>query len=157
MPGRVWTEALDVAAAPLSVASYETERRAGEGATDAAVDPAILERLRSLGYLGARSPQGDRNLAAMHFEAGRYAEAAAAYEDLVRQHPEDSGLQTSLAAALGALGRLDEALEHLEVALRLDPINPEAHHNRAVIFERQGKREAAREEYRTALRYNPQY
>ena len=158
MPGRVWTEGLDVNAEPPSVASYETERsRGGEGATDAAVDPAILERLRSLGYLGARSPEGDRNLAALHFEAGRYAEAVEAYEGLVRQHPEDSGLQTSLAGALGALGRLDEALEHLDVALRLDPINPEAHHNRAVIFERQGKREAASEEYRTALRYNPQY
>src|SRR5439155_1393033 len=71
MPGRVWTEGLDVNAEPPSVASYETERsRGGEGATDAAVDPAILERLRSLGYLGARSPEGDRNLAALHSEAG---------------------------------------------------------------------------------------
>jgi Tfp pilus assembly protein PilF len=158
MPGRVWTEALDVPAAPRAVASYESGGpQAGEQTKDAAVDPAILERLRSLGYLDARSPQGDRNIAAMHFEAGRYAEAAQLYEQLVQQNPSDGGLQTSLAAALGALGRLDEALQHLDKAIELDPLNPESYHNRAVIYERQGKRDAAIAEYRQALRYRPQY
>ena len=65
-------------------------------------NPAIVEHLKSLGYLGGdppagasaapgtRSPQGDRNLAAMHFEAGRYAEAAAAYAELLRDDPDDA-------------------------------------------------------------------
>jgi predicted AlkP superfamily pyrophosphatase or phosphodiesterase len=55
MPGRVLEEGLDIAAAPRQVASYEDGAARADSNTraDAEVDPAILERLRSLGYLGA--------------------------------------------------------------------------------------------------------
>jgi tetratricopeptide (TPR) repeat protein len=158
MPGRVLAEALDVPAGPRAVATYETGTRvAAAGAPDAAVDPQILERLRSLGYVGAQSPQGDRNLAAMLFQSGRWAEAAEAYDKLVREKPDDGELRASLAGALGALGRYDQALVQLGEAIRLAPVNPEAYHNRGAIYERKGDPKAAVEEYRTALRYNPQY
>jgi predicted AlkP superfamily phosphohydrolase/phosphomutase/Flp pilus assembly protein TadD len=165
MPGRVLVEALNLpeehASERRPVASYETGERASAGdpgeALGSEMDPKILERLRALGYLGAQSPKGDRNLAALHFEAGRYAEAAQAYEQLVQQEPEDATLRASLAGALGALDRLDESLEQLNRAIELDPLNPEAYHNRGVIYERRGDREAAIKEYETALRYNPQY
>jgi predicted AlkP superfamily phosphohydrolase/phosphomutase/Flp pilus assembly protein TadD len=159
MPGRVLSEALDVGPAPTAVASYETgEQVAAAPAADAAADPAIMERLKSLGYVGGEtSPQGARNLAAMHFEAGRYQEAAAGFEKLLKDKPDDAGLHASLAGALGALGRYDESLKHLNEAIRLEPLNAEAYHNRAVIYERQGNPEAAIVEYRTALRYDPQY
>jgi tetratricopeptide (TPR) repeat protein len=159
MPGRVLSEALDVGPAPTAVASYETgEQVAAAPAADAAADPAIMERLKSLGYVGGEtSPQGARNLAAMHFEAGRYQEAAAGFEKLLKDKPDDAGLHASLAGALGALGRYDESLKHLNEAIRLEPLNAEAYHNRAVIYERQGNPQAAIVEYRTALRYDPQY
>jgi predicted AlkP superfamily phosphohydrolase/phosphomutase/tetratricopeptide (TPR) repeat protein len=159
MPGRVLSEALDVGPAPTAVASYETgEQVAAAPAADAAADPAIMERLKSLGYVGGEtSPQGARNLAAMHFEAGRYQEAADGFEKLLKDKPDDAGLHASLAGALGALGRYDESLKHLNEAIRLEPLNAEAYHNRAVIYERQGNPEAAVGEYRTALRYDPQY
>jgi tetratricopeptide (TPR) repeat protein len=121
------------------------------------VDPKILEHLEALGYLDTQSPQGDRNLAALYFEAGRYAEAADAYEKLVEQNPKDANLRASLAGALGALGRLDDSLEQINAAIEMDPINPEAYHNRGVIYERQERIEMAVKEYETALRYNPQY
>jgi tetratricopeptide (TPR) repeat protein len=158
MPGRVLVEGLVAAPERAVVASYETGGTVTDApAADATVDPAILERLRSLGYVGAESPRGDRNLAALHFQAGRFEEAARAYAELVRREPNDGELHASLAGALGALGRYDEALEHLEAAIRLVPLNPEAYHNRAVIEERQNRREAAIRDYQTALRYNPQY
>jgi len=165
MPGRVLTEALDLPGGhdpkPRTLASYETDDRMtatqGGTAADSAVDPKILERLSALGYLDTQSPQGDRNLAALHFEAGRYAEAAEAYEKLVEQDPKDANLRASLAGALGALGRLDESLAQINLAIEMDPINPEAYHNRGVLYERQGNLEAAVKEYETALRYNPQY
>jgi Tfp pilus assembly protein PilF len=169
MPGRVLTEGLDLAAPAPAVATYETGAPAGvRSARDATADPEIVERLKSLGYLGSgtppppagatrRSPQGERNLAAMHFEAGRYADAAAAYARLVQQDPDDASLYTSLAGVLGALGRYDEAAQHLDRAIRLEPLNVEAYHNRAVIDERQGKRQAAIANYRRAVLYNPQY
>ncbi len=169
MPGRVLTEGLDLAVPGPSVATYETGAPAGAGPSrDAAIDPEILVRLKSLGYLdsgptrppagaAAHSPLGDRNMAAMHFEAGRYAEAARAYARLVAEDPRDASLHTSLAGALGALGRYDEAAKHLDLAISLEPLNAEAYHNRAVIDERQGKRDEAVSQYRRAVLYNPQY
>ncbi len=159
MPGRVLGEALDLPPSPAPVASYEPPREAArpESTGDANIDPAIVERLRSLGYLGARSPAGDRNMAAMSFEAGRPEEAARAYEELLRESPDDGELHASLGGTLGSLGRLDEALEHLDTAIRLAPLSVAAYHNRGAVYERQGKRDAAVAEYRTALRYDPQY
>jgi tetratricopeptide (TPR) repeat protein len=158
MPGRILSEGLDIPDVPRTVASYETGVAvAGNAASDRAVDAAVLERLRALGYLDTQSPKGDRNLAAVLFQEGKYAEAAAAYENLVRDNPDDAALRASWAGALGALGRLDESLVQLNLAIEREPLNPEAYHNRGVIYEKQGRREAAVAEYRQALRYNPQY
>lgn len=65
--------------------------------------------------------------------------------------------EPSLAGALGALGRFDDAEEQLRESIEQRPLNSEAYHNLAVIQERRGNREDAVEQYRTALRYNPQY
>ncbi len=161
MPGRVLSEALTIPPEISRIATWEAPGGApsgGDAGRDTAADQAQLERLRSLGYLGATSsPQGDRNLAAIHFEAGRYQEAAEMYRKLIAEDPEDASLRTSLAGTLGALGRYDEAMAELDRAVELDPLNVEAYHNRAVIFERRGAPERAVEEYRTVLRYQPQY
>ena len=159
MPGRVLTEAIE-GKVPAPISTWETGKSApapeGERA-DAGVDPEVVKKLKSLGYLGAQSPTGDRNLAAIHFQAGRYADAAAEYARLVKAQPDDSGLRASLAGALGALGRYDEALAELTHAIALDPVNVEAYHNRAVLHERRGERDLAIRDYQTAVRYNPQY
>lgn len=186
MPGRVLTEGLDLAVPGPLVASYETGAGGSRPARDAAADPEVLERLRSLGYLdggpvkpqGAppaaatasvrsapsgpgmpdtRSPTGDRNIAAVQFEEGHYAEAARAYERLLKEKPDDASLMTSLAGALGAMGRYDEADHYLAEAIKRQPLNVEAYHNRGVIQERKGNKAGAIEDYRLALRYNPQY
>ena len=159
MPGRVLSEALDLPVPP-AVPTWESPGATpvpGGVAADSRVDPEVVKKLQSLGYLSAKSPTGDRNLAAMHFQAGKYAEAAAEYAKLVEANPSDSGLRASLAGALGALGRYDAALAELTKAIELDPVNVEAYHNRAVIRERRGERDLAIRDYQTALRYNPQY
>jgi predicted AlkP superfamily phosphohydrolase/phosphomutase/predicted negative regulator of RcsB-dependent stress response len=159
MSGRVLTDAVTVPDGPRTVASFEGAPTAAApvAAAAPAVDDAVIEHLKSLGYLQSASPRGDRTLANLAFEAGRYAEAAATYEALVRDAPGDAALHASLAGALGALGRLDEAREQLRIASELDPLGAEAHHNQAVILERQGKRDEAIVEYRAALRYHPDY
>lgn len=128
---------------------------------DEAVAAAQLEHLKSLGYLGGdepmSSPQGDRNLAAIQFENGNYRQAAEMYRALVEADPEDAALRTSLAGALGALGRYAEARRELEKAIELEPLNVEAYHNRAVIYEREGRPDLAVADYERALRYQPQY
>jgi len=171
MPGRVLAEALDLPAAQPVVDSYESGTAAGPVIADRTADAEILERLRSLGYLGdvpapagspsgapsQRSPQGERTLAGLAFEKGRYEEAAASYARLARENPKDATLRASLAGALGVLGRHQEAMRELDAALQIDPVCVEAHHNRGVILERQGKQDAAVEQYRTAIRYRPGY
>jgi len=158
MPGRVLSQALLRVKTKTRVPTYETGKRGGvESAGGSEADEEILDRLRSLGYLGATSPSGDRNLAAVLFQRGRYAEAADAYKKLLDGDPNDGALRASLAGALGALGRYDEALVELDAAIRIQPLNPEAYHNRAVIHQRKGDNEAAIKDYETALRYDPQY
>lgn len=174
MPGRVLEEAFVGVEAPERVASWEPEgggaqkgdaEGQGEG-SDARISQAQLEHLRSLGYLGsgsgasggeASSPQGERNLAAINFQQGNYREAAKLYYGLVQQDPEDGALRASLAGALGALERYDEALEQLDAAIELEPLNVEAYHNRAVIHERSHRVQAAVADYERALRYGPSY
>jgi predicted AlkP superfamily phosphohydrolase/phosphomutase/Flp pilus assembly protein TadD len=159
MPGRVLTEGLTFEPPIRSVATYEGGRAtaAASATGSASVDSAILERLRSLGYLDTASPTGERNLASLHFESGRYEDAVEAYRKLIEEKPEDGSLRASLAGTLGALGRYDEALEELDHAERLSPLNPESYHNRGVIYERQGKLDDAITQYRQALRYSPDY
>lgn len=159
MPGQVLFDALTLEA-PARITSYESGAvvKAATAERDTApVDAKILEHLESLGYLDTASPIGDRNLAAMHFEAGRYEEAAKEFSRLVEAAPDDGSLRASLAGALGALGRYDEALAQLAEAERLTPLHPEIHHNRGVLLERQGKTADAIAAYRKAVRYDPEY
>jgi predicted AlkP superfamily phosphohydrolase/phosphomutase/Flp pilus assembly protein TadD len=160
MPGRVLSEALEFPVLPDRIASHEIgERGEQKGVVrDAEVDQAVIERLEALGYLGGvQSSEGERNLAAIAFEEGRYDDALAIYQRLIEAEPEEPGLRTSLAGALGAMGDYEGALEQLEAALTLDPLNVEAYHNRAVIHERQGHPGLAIADYNTVLRYAPDY
>ena len=162
MPGRILTEALTFETPSARIPTYEDGTSSStEPAADSVADPALLEHLKSLGYLGGSetdvSPQGDRNLAAIHFQNGNYREAARLYSALITENPEDAGLRTSLAGVLGAVERYDEAMEQLNLALELSPLNVEAYHNRAVIHERRGDRDKAVADYTSALRYRPDY
>jgi tetratricopeptide (TPR) repeat protein len=164
MPGKVLQAAFRDLPEPVRPASYESGARLAEpaGATaparDDKVDQAQVEHLRSLGYLaGGSSPESDRNLAAIAFEARRYEKSARMYKVLVERDPADSALRTSLAGVLGALGRYEEALAELSVALKLEPLNPEGHYNSGLALERLGRRDEALASYRLALRYQPGY
>lgn len=155
MPGRVLTEALETPE-QARIASYESGGAAVASttiATDAKVDPEVLEKLKSLGYINATSPSGDASLAAVLFQQGRYEEAVEAYEKLVAASPDSASLRSSYAGALGSMKRFDEALEQLDAAIRIDPINVEAYHNRGVIRELKGDRAAAIKDYQAAMRY----
>ena len=159
MPGRVLGEALELPAVTAAVATYETGPHPSTAAReDPEVDPELLARLKSLGYLDARnSPQADRHVAERYFAQGRFEEAERMYRELVGQSPKDATLHTSLAGALAGLERYPEALAELHVALELDPLSAAARQNRGAIFERQDRQAAAVNEYRTALKYEPDY
>jgi superkiller protein 3 len=87
------------------------------------------------------------------FEQGRYEEAAAAFEKLLEATPDNPDLRASYAGVLGALGRYDEAIVQLDMAISIKPLSPQAYHNRAVAYERKGDADSAVADYRRALRY----
>jgi Flp pilus assembly protein TadD/arylsulfatase A-like enzyme len=164
MPGKVLETPFRELNGTARVATYETGPRpgppAGEVATamDGKADAALVEHLQSLGYLAASgSPESDRNLAAITFQEKQYDKAARMYKVLVDRAPDDAGLRTSYAGALGALGNYEGALTELAVALRLDPLNPEGHYNQGLALERLGRGDEAVASYREALRYQPGY
>jgi predicted Zn-dependent protease len=89
--------------APLIVAFL-----AGGAAAQAPLAPA--------GDASARSQRGKELMA-----AGRYAEAAAVYRELVRSTPGNAGLLVNLGMALHLAGKDEDAIPPLEGALRLQP------------------------------------
>ena len=126
-------------------------------ASDATVDPAILERLRASATSGAQSPKGDRNLANMLSPKAGYAEAERPTRQLIAKQPERRGLHASLAGALGALGRYDEAASEIDARS-----SARAAQSRGVPQPRRHPGEAGQARRRslptsTALRYDPQY
>ena len=54
-------------------------------------------------------------------------------------------------------GQLEEAVTAQERAAKLDPTHPETRYHLGVIYEAQGRREAARDEYRAALQRDPRF
>lgn len=167
MPGRVLREGFVQLDEPARVATYEIpgQRReptlpatlAQAAAPADAADQALLEHLKSLGYLSGTSSKGDRNLAAIAFENRDYRKSAQMYQTLVAAEPDDAALRASFAGALGALGRYDEALVQLDRSLAIDRLNPEGHHNRGAALERLGRRDEAIASYREAVRYRGDY
>ena len=161
MPGRVLHEVLD----GPQLSRIETYEGSGPGArgSDAlaegrteGIDAAVLERLRSLGYLGSGgvdTTTNDRNLASILLREGEYREAARSFRALLDENPEDASLHTGLATAFAGLGRHDQAFEAYDLALELDPLFSPARFNRGLLHERLGDLDAAIADFRTTLRY----
>lgn len=76
--------------------------------------------------------------------AGRAAEAARAYEELVRREPRDSALWWGYAELLRHdLRRFDEAEAAYARAVEADPGNAGAHHDYATLLAQSGRFEDA--------------
>jgi protein O-GlcNAc transferase len=74
------------------------------------------------GLLAARS-----NLAVLLHRLGRYAEAAAAYQPLLKAQPDSPGDWCNLGNAYQGMGRYEDAVRCYERALALDPASAEPH------------------------------
>jgi tetratricopeptide (TPR) repeat protein len=88
--------------------------------------------------------EGKVRLALPHYEAG------------VRLAPGLAEAHNKLGAALGALGRADDAIAQFQEALRIAQ-TAEIHHNLGFAYARQGRQEMAIEEFQAALRLDPDH
>ena len=97
-----------------------------------------------------------RNLGICFFAAERYERAVEAFELLLRLDVRDSETHLNLAMSLMKVSRLDEALGHVEEAIRLKPDYANAHYTRGIILNENGDREAAMDSFHRARRLDPQ-
>jgi tetratricopeptide (TPR) repeat protein len=73
------------------------------------------------------------------YDAGRYDEAAAAFEKLAAAGPRDAALQYDLGDALFKAGRLGRAIASFERAFALDPRDSDIRFNLAYALRRAGE------------------
>ena len=97
-----------------------------------------------------------RNLGICLFAAERYERAVGAFEQLLRLDNQDPETHLNLAMSLRKVARPDEALVHLDEAIRLRPDYANAHYSRGVILNENGDREAAMSAFHRARRLDPQ-
>ena len=86
-----------------------------------------------------------------------YRSTVSIWEDTVAKRPESSRGQYSLGVMLGDIpGRLPEAIDHYEAAVRINPDYAEAHGNLAIALAQTPGREAeALPHFETSLRLDP--
>jgi len=78
------------------------------------------------------------------------------YQFRLRKNPEDAEALLKIGRALASLGRMGEAVPHLQELARLDPTNDLPHSDLGSIYLRQGRASRAYQEFRTVVRLNPE-
>jgi tetratricopeptide (TPR) repeat protein len=93
--------------------------------------------------------------AVAQYDSGRYAEAAAKLEILLREAPESFEIQELLGLVYSAQSQDPKANEHLLKAVRLKPDSAPARTNLAANLARLGKFELAEEQFKRAVELDP--
>jgi tetratricopeptide (TPR) repeat protein len=89
------------------------------------------------------------------FSAGRYKEAAQAFEKAIKVNPENAGARVNLAAALGQLQKYKQAITQLQEAIRLAPENVTAHFNLGSLQANFGDYKEAIKHFQFVVKKNP--
>ncbi len=77
------------------------------------------------------------------------------WKDVITKSPESATVQRSFGYALYLKGRINDAIEHYSLSLKLDPRNLDAHNNLGVAYHVQNQIDKAIGEYKIALGLNP--
>jgi predicted O-linked N-acetylglucosamine transferase (SPINDLY family) len=95
--------------------------------------------------------------AVQHHQAGRIAEAAAAYRSVLAAQPGHADAAFNLGVALRTLGKLDDAIAAYGQAIAINPGYPEAHYNLGNSLMARGQPANAVIAYAQALRIKPDH
>jgi tetratricopeptide (TPR) repeat protein len=101
----------------------------------------------------ATSSPFDRGLAA--YQAGRYADALAAFDEAIRQQPGLAPAYTNRGAARARLGDFDGARADFARALELSPRDAEVYYNRGIASVRAGVPARAVQDFSRAIELDP--
>ena len=120
----------------------------------------LNEAIAELQTVAARHPNdvdGRLKLAsALSEKTGRMNEAIAEYEKAARIGPNPD-VETTLGNLLLEQGRIEEAIQHYQNVIQLEPSSALAHYNLAVGLHRQGHLTEAIVHYKAALKIDPNY
>jgi len=105
---------------------------------------------------GLDSFQEGYQQAVIRVREGRLDEARALYEALLITYPQSSDVHNDLGHVCRALGQPEQALDHLQEALRLKPDHVGAAYNLGLTYSQLGQFEAAIDSYQQALDIQPQ-
>jgi len=109
----------------------------------------------------AAGPQQRRDLdlefqaAVAQYDSGRYAEAAAKLENLVREVPESFDVQELLGLVYSAQSQDARATQHLQKAVNLKPDSAPARTNLAANLARLERSNSPREQFKKAVELDP--
>jgi tetratricopeptide (TPR) repeat protein len=84
-----------------------------------------------------------------------YSSEVSIWQDTVDKRPNSARAHFNLGTALEQAGRVQEAIEHYEQALRIKPDFADAHSNLGVALAQQGRLQEAIEHWEESLRINP--
>jgi tetratricopeptide (TPR) repeat protein len=106
-------------------------------------------------YLGVtnNSAIGFSNLGFAQQLAEDYPAAEASYKSAIQRDPKNRASRVNYGVMLAKLGRPDEALAQFKAVLS----PADAYYNLGAVYERTGKKEAAREQYTKALAVDPSF
>jgi tetratricopeptide (TPR) repeat protein len=90
-------------------------------------------------------------------EAGRYAEAVAAYGKCIELNPEYTEAYINRGVSFKSLGKYKEALNDYNKAIELNPQSAEAYNNRGDVYDDIDDYKQALSDYNKAIELNPQY
>jgi tetratricopeptide (TPR) repeat protein len=116
-----------------------------------------LAVISATGAATQQKPDLDREFraAVADYDSGRYAEAAAKLESLVREAPESFEVQELLGLVYSAQSQDARATQHLQKAVHLKPGSAPARTNLAANLARLGKLELATEQFKKAAELDP--
>jgi len=89
--------------------------------------------------------------------AGVYATAETLWRDTLSKNSNAWMAHNNLGLVLQDSGRMSEAIEHYEQALRIEPDDAEAHNNLGLVLQGSGRMSEAIEHYEQALRIKPDF
>ncbi len=79
------------------------------------------------------------------------------YANMVERSPDGDIPHYNFGVNLANKGQIDEAIQHYQIAIKLNPDYFEAHHNLGASFYKKGLTDKAIEQYEIALRLDPEH
>src|SRR6185436_20541831 len=138
-----YLDALDAYKNSLKVAPSDSARAPRMGVINSALRVAEFDLARQEAEMLVKTNPGGPDVLSLYgdslWASGLFEQAETKYRDALAKVPDLARGHHGMARALAARGRLSDAMNEAQAALRLAPRDLEIHHTVGTIFERMHK------------------